>query len=266
MNFINPPSKAPQGITHKTFFSQILNHEIGYNIYLPSDYDESEEKYPVVYHIHGWMGNESSEIWALEKAYRSRQAITIFVNAISSEGSYYDALLQIESIIIKELIPHIEGQYRINAARENRMISGFSMGGAFAFYYAVKNPELFGSVTPYAGTYHHQYHKDYHGVGELSEKAAEFYDAMIREKKYFEENGILFLLKQNADKLRGKLYIDIRIGTDDILICDNEILHMYLDSLNIPHEYKRYEGVAHELENILATVLSRVAFDKRIND
>lgn len=87
------------------------------------------------------------------------------MNAISSENEYIDALLQIESIFIKELIPHIDGQYRTNATRENRMLSGFSMGGAIAFYYAVKYSELFGSVTSYAGTYHHQYHKDYHGVG-----------------------------------------------------------------------------------------------------
>ena len=70
------------------------------------------------------------------------------------------------------------------------------MGGALAFYYAVKHPGLFGHVTPYAGTYHHQY----------------------------------------ADKIRGDLHIDIRIGTDDILICDNEIMHLYLNALDIPHE------------------------------
>jgi len=251
MNFINPPSETPKNITHKTFYSKILNHEIGYNIYLPPDYDGSEKVFPSVYHIHGWTGNESSEIWSLEKAYRSRQAITVFVNAVSSEDNYFDALLQVESIIIEELIPHIERQYRTYTTRENRMISGFSMGGAQAFYYAVKYPELFCAVTPYAGTYHHQYHKDYNGVSEPLEKAAEIYHTMMGEQKYFEKDSILFLIKQNAEKIHGKLYIDIRIGTDDILICDNEIMHMYLDSLNIPHEYKRFKGIGHELNKIL---------------
>ena len=197
-------------------------------------------------------GNESSDIWPLEKVYKNRQAaITIFVNAISSEDNYFDALLQIESIIIKELIPHIDGQYKTDATRENRMLSGISMGGNMAFYYAVKHPELFGSVTPYAGTYHHLYHKEYRTVGVVPEKAIELYEDMMREEWYLEENNILCLLRQNAEKIRGKLKIDIHIGTADILFCDNEILHLYLDSLNIPHEYKKFEGIDHNLEKIL---------------
>ena len=251
MNFVNPPAVSPQCITHKTFYSQILNHEIGYNIYLPPGYKDCGEKYPVVYHIHGWKGNESSEIWPLEKVYKNRPVITVFINAISSEDRYFDALLQIESIIVKELIPHIEAQYGADATRENRMLSGFSMGGNMAFYYAAKHPEMFGSVTSYAGTYHHLYNKEYRTVGVAPEKAIELYEEMMREEWYLEENSILCLVRQNAEKIRGKLKIDIHIGTADILFCDNEILHLYLDSLNIPHEYRKFEGIGHDLGKIL---------------
>ena len=69
MNFINPPTESPENVIHKTFYSHILNHDIGYNIYLPPDYNESGKRYPVVYHIHGWKGNESSEIKPLEKVW-----------------------------------------------------------------------------------------------------------------------------------------------------------------------------------------------------
>ncbi|MGI5898345.1 MAG: alpha/beta hydrolase [Christensenellales bacterium] len=251
MNFVNPPAKSPQFVSHRTFYSQILNHEIGYNIYLPPGYEDCVEKYPVAYHIHGWRGNESSEIWPLENVYKNRRAITVFANAISSEDNYLDALLQIESIIIKELIPHIDGHYKADTARENRMLSGFSMGGNMAFYYAVKYPDLFSSVTPYAGTYHHLYHEGCNTVGAAPEKAAELYNDMMREKRYLEENNILCLVRQNAEKIRGKLKIDIHIGTTDMLFCDNEILHLYLDSLNIPHEYRKFEKVGHDLEKIL---------------
>ncbi len=251
MNFVNPPAESPQHVTHKTFYSQVLNHEVGYNIYLPSGYKDCVEKYPVAYHIHGWTGNESSEIWPLEKVYKNRRAITVFVNAISSEDNYFDALLQIESILIQELIPHIDGQYRTDTTRENRMLSGFSMGGNMAFYYAVKHPELFGSVTPYAGTYHHLYLKEFRTVGVEPEKVIELYEDMMREEWYLEENNILCLVRQNAEKIRGKLKIDIHIGTADILFCDNEILHLYLDSLNILHEYRKFKEIDHDLEKIL---------------
>ncbi len=251
MSFVNPPAESPQYVTHKTFYSHVLHHEIGYNIYLPPGYPDCGGTYPVVYHIHGWTGNESSEIWPLEKVYTNRRAITVFMNAISSEDHYFDALLQMEAVLITELIPHIDGQYRTDTTRENRMLSGFSMGGNMAFYYAVKHPELFGSVTPYAGTYHHLFFKEYRTVGVAPERVIELYEDMMREKWYLEENNILCLVRQNAEQIRGKLNIDIHIGTADILFCDNEILHLYLNALNIPHEYRKFEEIGHDLEKIV---------------
>ena len=251
MNFINPPAGLLQNITHQTFFSKLLNHEIGYAIYLPPDYAENTKSYPVVYHIHGFMGNESSDLLPLQKVYRSRQMITVFVNAISSQADYLGALLQIECILMQELIPHIDRLYRTNPTREGRMLSGFSMGGNMAFYYAVKNPEQFGCVTAYAGTYHHLYHKDCATVGAAPEKAPELYHQMMQEKRYLEDHNILCLVRQNSEKIRGKLHIQLHIGTADILFCDNAIMHLYLDCLNIPHVYRIFEGSGHELINIL---------------
>ena len=141
MDFINSPEKLPENITHKTYFSKLFNHEVGYNIYLPHDYEDSREKYPVAYHLHGWTGSESSEIWTMEKVYRNRQAITVFPNNSPTIENFED--LPVEHMIIKELIPYIDGEYRTVATREGRSISGFSMGGGMAFYYAVKYPELF---------------------------------------------------------------------------------------------------------------------------
>jgi len=251
MGFVNPPEKSPLCVTHKTLFSHILKHEIGFNIYLPPDYNGSGKKYPVAYHIHGWQGSESSEIWPLETVYKSRRAITVFMNAVSTEEEYFVALLQIKAVLIQELIPHIEAQYRAAATRDGRILSGFSMGGNMAFYYAVKHPELFGSVTSYAGTFHHLYNKEYRTVGVPPEKTAEMFDAMMREEWYLEENNILSLVRQNAQKIRGKLDINLHIGTADILFCDNEIMHLYLESLNIPHAYRTFAGIEHDLERIL---------------
>jgi enterochelin esterase-like enzyme len=129
------------------------------------------------------------------------------------------------------------------------------MGGGMAFYCAVKYPELFSAVTAYAGTYHHYYHGDYDTVGIAPEKAAEIYEKMIREAKYGEARyypqNILYLLSQNAEKVRGNLEIKIHIGTADVLFCDNEILRLHLESLCIPHIYRKFYGVGHELDKIV---------------
>jgi enterochelin esterase-like enzyme len=249
MNYINPPAHSPQNVIHKTFYSELYGHDIGYNIYLPPDYDKSGKRYPVAYHLHGWTGSESTDIWTMEQVYSIKQAITVFPN--SSPVIEDMENLPVEAMITNELIPHIDGNYRTKAARENRSVSGFSMGGGAAFYYATKHPELFSSVTAYAGTYHHYYHKDYTGVWETPDKAAVLFDAMMKEERYLEQNNILSVIRQNADKIRGKLHIKMHVGSADILFNDNEILHLYLDSLNIPHEYIVHDGIEHELQKIL---------------
>ncbi len=58
-------------LSTKTFYSQIYHHELGYNIYLPPDYNKNGKKYPVVFHFHGWTGDESSEIWTMESVYKT---------------------------------------------------------------------------------------------------------------------------------------------------------------------------------------------------
>lgn len=248
MNFINPPKNSPQNIIHKTFYSKLYNHEIGYNIYLPPDYENNSDNYSVAYHLHGWTGNESSDIRTMEKVYNNRNSITVFPNNSPVIEDFED--FPVEHMFITELIPHIDNEYRTDKTHGNKSISGFSMGGGMAFYYAVKYYELFSSVTAYAGTYHHYYHKDSQTVGVEPEKAIELYESMMREERYLEEGNILCLLRQNADKIRGCLDINIHIGTNDVLYCDNEILHLYLNSLNIPHKYKKFDGIEHELNGI----------------
>lgn len=248
MQYINPPSKTPKNVFHKTFYSNLAGHEIGYNIYLPPDYENSNKRYPVVYHIHGWKNNESSEIWPMEKVYQNRQAITVFPNISLPVENLEN--FPVESMIIRELIPYIDSEYKTNATCEGRAISGFSMGGGLAFYYAVKYPELFSKVTAYAGTYHHYYNQGYLTVDANPEQAAEFRDLIVNTESQ-SENNILILLNSNAGKIRNTLQIELHVGTSDILYCDNEILHLHLETLHIPHEYKKFDGAAHELDKIV---------------
>lgn len=253
MKYINPPAEAPANIFHRTFYSEILGCELGYNIYLPDGYEDGEERYPAAYHLHGWMGDESSDIRNMERVCRSRNAITVFPNNSPNIEDRDD--LPMEDIVLQELIPHIDARYRTQARREGRMLSGFSMGGGMAFVWAVKHTGMFSAVTAYAGTYHHYYHPDYRTVGVPAEKAGEIYRAMVREGKH--EKGmygpvnVIKLVSDNADKLRGRLSISLHVGTEDVLYCDNEIMRLHLEALNIPHEYLRFEGAAHELGRIV---------------
>lgn len=89
-------------------------------------------------------------------------------------------------------------------------------------------------------------------MGEESERIPGLYKNIMGDARYFQEDSILYLLKQNSEKLHGSLHIKTYTGTADILFAENEILHLYLDSLDIPHEYKVFEGVDHSLNQILS--------------
>jgi hypothetical protein len=90
MNFINPPIKSPDNVIHKTFFSQLFSHEVGYNIYLPPDYEKNGENYPVTYHFHRWEGDESSDICIIIFIMSSESAI----KTITSWWNYLEGIFK----------------------------------------------------------------------------------------------------------------------------------------------------------------------------
>jgi len=251
MKYVNPLSEPVKNVTHHTFYSNLYGHELGFNVYLPDEYHTSTERYPVFYHLHGWTGSESSEVRTMERVIRSRNAITVFPNNSAVIEDRFD--IPVEDMLIRELIPLIDSRFRTLSNREDRSISGFSMGGGMAMVYAVKHPELFSAVTAYAGTYHHYfYYTDFRTVGAPIEKAPGFYrDLLTADESLAFEKNILTLVQKQVDSLRRSMRIDLHIGTKDVLYCDNEIFRMHLEMLDIPHEYKTYEGAEHCLGDIL---------------
>ena len=248
MNYINPPANAPANFFHRTMYSRVLEHEIGYSIYLPPEYETDNARFPVVYHLHGWTGSESTEIHAMEPVCRSRRCITVFPN--SSPVIEDRENLPVEEFIVQDLIPFIDREYRTLASREHRGISGFSMGGGAAFFYGVKHFGLFEGVTAYAGTYHHYYGRIGTTVGADPAEAAPLRE-LIRQSEEETDRNVLLLLDKQAHRLRDSFRIELRVGADDVLLCDNEILHMHLNALGIDHKYIKITGADHSLPKII---------------
>lgn len=245
MEYVNAPQKLPQGFSHHTFFSSLYQHELGYCIYLPEEYENSAESYPVFYHLHGWTGSEASEIETMAQACRERRAITVFPNIspVIEDQNH----LPSEDMLFQELMPLIESTFR---TLPRPGISGFSMGGGQAFVWAVKHAELFSSVTAYAGTYHHYFpYTDFRTVGAAAEQAAAFYQDVLSDMGC--EKNILHLVSRQRDAICQNLSLTLHIGRQDVLFCDNEILRLHLEKLSIPHTYRIFEGAEHRLADIL---------------
>ena len=55
-----------------------------------------------------------------------------------------------EDLITKDLLEHLTKTYRVSKRRDQRAIMGISMGGMGALKIALKNPELFGTVSAHS--------------------------------------------------------------------------------------------------------------------
>jgi putative tributyrin esterase len=118
-----------------------------YRVLLPKDYATSARRYPVLYLLHGLYGNEDD--WWIRSglaSYAARYGLIIvtpgvgdtwYANSVSDERARY------EDVIVKDLIPYIDGRYRTLASREGRAIAGLSMGGLAAMKFALRYPDLF---------------------------------------------------------------------------------------------------------------------------
>ena len=154
----NPREFDVPGLTHQTLDSSAIGQTVGFNIYLPPQYEnEPDRRFRVVYFLHGAGGNESSDAGFSHIAHRKivngeiEPMIWVFPNGgMSGYRDRGDA--KVETMIIEELIPHIDENYRTLAKAESRGVAGFSMGGGGAMRYVLKYPDLFGTGASFAAS------------------------------------------------------------------------------------------------------------------
>jgi len=252
----NPLEEQLPGVEHNTFFSKAMNQKVGFNIYTPPDYSAGNQRYPVIYWLHGLGGNESAGVQfsqILHKAVVDGQVppmIMVFVNG--GIGSMYsdsvDQTIMSETAIIKELIPFVDKNYRTVATRRGRAIEGFSMGGFGAIKLACKFPELFCSVVAGGPALH-----DWDTLSTGRRPIAEH--MFNNDQNAFRDDNPYELVKKNKDKISGKLRIRIVHGSREKGVKRYTAkFRELLDELKIPYEFEIVEGVAHDVQKVYQLV------------
>jgi S-formylglutathione hydrolase FrmB len=132
-----------------------------FGIYLPADYQISGKDYPVIYVLHGYTGGAGSltdmkpTLDSMIRRDQIKEMIVVFVDGHNKfRGSMYYSSITIgdyETYIARDLVKHIDANYRTIAHRNSRGITGYSMGGRGAMHLALKFPETFGAVVNQAG-------------------------------------------------------------------------------------------------------------------
>ncbi len=146
ISWINPDFQAMDGLTHHVLKSEALGHEVGYVVWTPPTYIEKvKERFPVIYFLHGAGGNESADAagfseWVSKSINDGRIEPVICVFPNGGMSGYRN---EVEAMIISEIIPLIDKEYRTIAQPNARALAGFSMGGAGSVYLSIMHAELF---------------------------------------------------------------------------------------------------------------------------
>jgi len=242
-----------RGVSHHSFESKAAGCRVSYHLYRPATYDrQPEARFPVVYWLHGSGGGlagipkVSAHFDDAIKAGKLQPCLVVFVHGMI-EGMYVDwkdGSAPLESVIIKDLLPHIDGNYRTIASRDGRLLDGFSMGGYGAARLGFKYPELFGAISMM-------------GAGPLQEdltsgprtsrqKAIQVLDKVYGgDPEYFKSVSPRSIAKKNRDKLMRGLLIRHVCGDKDETFRNNREFHEFLEQLKIPHIWTVLPGVDH---------------------
>ena len=210
-------------------------------IYTPPGYEENNEKYPVLYLLHGGGGDEDA--WSslgranyildnLIAQGKAKPMIVVMTNGNSDQtAAITDRKLAptagamntmasnvFPNSLINDVMPYIEKNYRTINNKENRAIAGLSMGGLQTQIISANNPGLF----------------DYMGVFSMGIQM-ELGEVTTNLIKSYDEN--LDKVKRNNYKL-----FYIAVGVEDFVYEGVKLLREKLDEHDFKYIYNETSG------------------------
>lgn len=234
-------------LRYGTFKSQVIGQDVSYVVFLPPGYERSTgERFPVVYWLHGLGGDHrgaprlAGTFAAGIESGKCPPMLVVFVNGMrdSMWTDSKDGRTPVESVLVKDLIPHIDSTYRTRANRNGRMIEGFSMGGYGAVRIGIRHGELFGSISSLGGALHSE-------TTLPTRRAPIFAKVFGNDIAYFRQHSPWALAEKHASDIQSRTKIRLVVGDQDGTLEYNRDFSAHLKKLGIAHEYSVLPGIGH---------------------
>ena len=241
-------------MVHETFESVAMKETVGYSVVLPLSYDNGKRRYPVVYWLHGGGGNECSSLFT-SKSWRDlyqtgqvQEVILVYPSGFrSGYMDHHDGKVMVESMIIEELIPRIDGRYRTISSRAGRAVHGFSMGASGALKFAIKYPNLFCAAVAYGG-----------GAIELETATSPFILNILErnlgsDPELIRQNNTYHFLEANHEQIRrDRIRFLLICGEDDSWKDSAVSFQAALRGKNIACQLTLVPAIGHNLQALSA--------------
>jgi S-formylglutathione hydrolase FrmB len=148
---------AGDTVESKSFFSAALAQEMPYEVVLPAGYSGSQERYPVLYLLHGWQGDETNWV-SLTHLVEDASSYKLIVVTPRSGNSWYvnsatRAKDRYADYIFQDLIAEVDAHYRTIASPHERAVAGLSMGGYGAMLFSLRHPGAFAFAASISGAF-----------------------------------------------------------------------------------------------------------------
>ena len=233
-DYYRPQKGVPAGQVRSIYYwsesSKAWRHAM---VYTPAEYEKGKKKYPVLYLQHG-MGEDETG-WSkqghmqniMDNAIASAEAEPMIVVMESGDikapmgrgqgmGDYGSSFYP---VLLNDLIPYIESNFRVKTDRENRAMAGLSWGGHQTFDVVLNHLDKFAWMGTFSGA-----------IFNLDVKTA--------------YNGVF----TNADEFNKKIhYLYMNSGTEGMdQMFGTEKMVKSLNDMGIKAVYSKSEGTAHE--------------------
>jgi len=162
--YVSPPpppgpcAETSGQVLRLTFHSNVLlinDPEQRFRVYLPACYRwNTAQRYPTIYLLHGANVTESQ--WegtgifgAADRLIASGAippALIVLPDAIWTMGSYQYEPPLLDRLMLGEMLPTIDQDFRTIDSPTGRAIGGISRGGEWALIVGARHPELFGAI------------------------------------------------------------------------------------------------------------------------
>ena len=224
---------APHGaVCMRWYASKSLGRTRRLHVYLPPGYEsDPDARYPVLYLLHGAGDNDSTWVSTgranfiadnLLAGGKVRPMIIVMPDGHAvprppgrpTDEERRRAVEAFQNDLLGDVIPYVEGHYRVLAGAESRAIAGLSMGGGQSLYVGLRHLDQFAWVGAFS-----------------SAVFAEDLDAHFPQLS----------TDPKAANSRLKLFW-IGCGRDDFLLDRNERFVRWLQEKGVEHTYRLTEG------------------------
>ncbi len=220
---------VPHGVVHHHFYASkvvlgLVDGNSDYFVYTPPGYDAKKGKrYPALYLLHGWsdLANGWTEVGQANLIFdnliaegKVRPMLVVMplgygdMKFVTNGGAGWDddAVVSrnttlFSQALLTEILPRVESEYRTSKNRDDRAITGLSMGGLESLMIGLTHPEIFGWVGGFSSAVGHH-----------------------------EERQLATL----HGKIAGLHLLWIACGTDDDLITPNRDFIAWLKTKDVP--------------------------------